>query len=169
MGRYKNSCIGKGIGTSPQLSLENQEYENKIFEIEEKKSLSDYKNVNNISNNGFDIKLMTFEENKNKIENYLLNLNNEKGKSKAKFFIEVLGYSNNNSKQFYDNLIDSIKNKIAIKIVKTEYGEVREFHEKIKSISGKYEYANIVIVVQKDNGKTSYRFITAYPDKKGDN
>ncbi len=94
MGRYKNSCIGKGIGTSPQLSLENQEYENKIFEIEEKKSLSDYKNVNNISNNGFDIKLMTFEENKNKIENYLLTLNNENGKSKAKFFIEVLGLSN---------------------------------------------------------------------------
>lgn len=61
----------------------------------------------------------------------------------------IRGYSKNNSKQFYDNLIDSIKNKSSIKIVKVEYGEVREFHEKIKSISGKYEYANIVIIVQK--------------------
>ena len=36
MGRYKNSGIGKGIGTSPQLSLENQEYENKVNELEGK-------------------------------------------------------------------------------------------------------------------------------------
>ena len=35
MGRYYNSGIGKGIGTSSQISLDNQEYENKVSEIEE--------------------------------------------------------------------------------------------------------------------------------------
>lgn len=37
MGRYYTSKIGKGIGTEPQTSLENQEYENKVREIEENK------------------------------------------------------------------------------------------------------------------------------------
>ena len=37
MGRYKNSGIGKGIGTSPQTTLENQEYENKVYELEKSK------------------------------------------------------------------------------------------------------------------------------------
>lgn len=36
MGRYKNSGIGKGIGTSPQTTLENLEYESKVHELEEK-------------------------------------------------------------------------------------------------------------------------------------
>ena len=36
MGRYYNSGIGKGIGTSPQTTLQNQVYENKVKEIEEK-------------------------------------------------------------------------------------------------------------------------------------
>ena len=35
MGRYKNSGLGKGIGTSPQINLENEEYENKIIKIHE--------------------------------------------------------------------------------------------------------------------------------------
>ena len=30
MGRYYNSGIGKGIGTSPQTTLQNQLYENKV-------------------------------------------------------------------------------------------------------------------------------------------
>jgi len=47
MGRYRNSGIGKGIGTSPQTTLENQEYENKVKEIEEK---LETKNENTQSN-----------------------------------------------------------------------------------------------------------------------
>ena len=35
MGRYYNSGIGKGIGTSPQTTLQNQLYENKVKELEE--------------------------------------------------------------------------------------------------------------------------------------
>lgn len=49
MGRYRNSGIGKGIGTSPQLSLENQEYENKVHELEEKLQNEEKSNDKTIS------------------------------------------------------------------------------------------------------------------------
>lgn len=50
MGRYLKTDIGKGIGTSPQITLENQEYENKVNEIEENeenKQINDKQIVNN--------------------------------------------------------------------------------------------------------------------------
>ena len=37
MGRYYNSGIGKGIGTSPQTSLQNQVYENKVKRLKKMK------------------------------------------------------------------------------------------------------------------------------------
>ena len=43
MGRYYNSGIGKGIGTSPQTTLQNQVYENKVKEIEDNENS---KNIN---------------------------------------------------------------------------------------------------------------------------
>lgn len=49
MGRYKNTGIGKGIGTSPQLSLENQEYENKVHDLEEKLQNEEKSNDKTIS------------------------------------------------------------------------------------------------------------------------
>lgn len=55
--------------------------------------------------------------------------------------------------------------KIPYIITKTNYGEVYEFNEKIRSISGGFEYARIIAAVQKGNGKTTYRIITCYPDK----
>ena len=157
MGRYYNSVIGKGIGTSPQTTLQNQVYENKVKEIEENK---------NLNLDTFDINKFSYSDSQAKIENYLLNLENEKGKSKAKFFIEILGYSKNNPKEFFDNISNALDGKKPTRIENTNYGEVREFHEKIKGLNGKYGYANIVVVVQKDNGKVTYRIITAYPDKK---
>ena len=157
MGRYYNSGIGKGIGTSPQTTLQNQVYENKVKEIEENK---------NLNLDTFDINKFSYSDSQAKIENYLLNLENEKGKSKAKFFIEILGYSKNNPKEFFDNISNALNGKKPTRIENTNYGEVREFHEKIKGLNGKYGYANIVVVVQKDNGKVTYRIITAYPDKK---
>ena len=157
MGRYYNSRIGKGIGTSAQTTLENQEYESKVKEIEENKKLNSEK---------FDINKFSYGDSQAKIENYLLNLENEKGRSKAKFFIEILGYSKNNPREFFDNISNALDGKKPARIENTSFGEVREFHEKIKGLNGKYEYANIVVIVQKDNRKVTYRIITAYPDKK---
>ncbi len=170
MGRYKNAGIGVGIGTSPQTALENNEYENKVHALEGKlsklKAKQETKKSKTEDTKSLNESNFPFEESKNKIDNYLLNTENEQGQSKARFFIEVLGYSKSNGKQLFDNLVNAIKDKVPTRIENTKFGEVREFHEKIKAINGKYEYANIVIVVQKDNGKTTYRFITAYPDKK---
>jgi hypothetical protein len=168
MGRYYNSGIGKGVGTSPQTTFENQEYENKVKEIEEnnKNENEEKTNTSNLNNDKFDINKFSYSDSQTKIENYLLNLENEKGKSKAKFFIEDLGYSKNNPKEFFDNISNALVGKKPTRIENTNFGEVREFHEKIKGLNGKYEYANIVVIVQKDNGKVTYRIITAYPDKK---
>lgn len=160
MGKYNNSHIGKAIGTSPQLTLENQEYENKVESLETNKQISDS------INEQFDTNNFSYIDSKGKIENYLLNISNDKGSSKANFFIETLGYSKSNPKELFDNIQEALNGKIPTRIEITIYGEVREFHEKIKSKKGKYEYANIVVVVQRDNGKISYRIITAYPDKK---
>lgn len=44
MGRYKNSGIGVGIGTSPQTALENNEYENKVHALERKLKSSTIEN-----------------------------------------------------------------------------------------------------------------------------
>lgn len=49
MGRYRNSGIGKGIGTSPQTTLENLEYENKVHELEEKLQNEEKSNDKTIS------------------------------------------------------------------------------------------------------------------------
>ena len=103
-----------------------------------------------------------------KIEVYLLNKNHPVGGSKAKFFIDHLGYSKDNPKQFFNAIYLAIDGKIPTKERDTAHGHVLEFHEKIKSISGKYYEANIVVSIQKDHGKLTYRIITAYPDKKGE-
>lgn len=89
-----------------------------------------------------------------------------RGGTKAKFFIETLGYSKSNSKEFYDNLAEAIDKKIPSKVTRTQYGIVCEFREKIKGVNGKYEYANIIASIQKDDGKEKYRILTVYPGKK---
>ena len=40
------------------------------------------------------------------------------------------------------------------------------FEKKIKGVNGKYEYANIIASIQKDDGKEKYRILTVYPGKK---
>ena len=72
MGRYRNSGIGKGIGTSPQTSLESQEYENKVYELEEKNTTlnNEFNNTETINENNF-----PFEFSENKYEKYLFDLN----------------------------------------------------------------------------------------------
>ena len=77
-----------------------------------------------------------------------------------------MGYSKSNSKEFYDNLAEAIDKKIPSKVTRTQYGIVCEFREKIKGVNGKYEYANIIASIQKDDGKEKYRILTVYPGKK---
>ena len=154
MGRFKKIGGVSGTSGSPQLSIFNSEHDAKVKELESKLSF----NSNELS----------YSESKIKIETYLLNKNHPVGGSKAKFFIDYLGYSKDNPKQFFNAIYLAIDGKIPTKERDTAHGHVLEFHEKIKSISGNYYETNIVVSIQKDHGKLTYRIITAYPDKKGE-
>lgn len=154
MGRFKKIGGVSGTSGSPQLSIFNSEHDAKVKELESRLSF----NSNELS----------YAESKIKIENYLLNKNHPVGGSKAKIFIDYLGYSQDDPKQFFNAIYLAIDGKIPTKERDTTHGYVLEFHEKIKSISGKYYEANIVVSIKKNHGELIYRIITIYHDKKGE-
>lgn len=104
-----------------------------------------------------------------KMQDYLLNLNHPIGKSKAKYFIETLGYSKNDGLLLHKNIVTSIIGKKPIKTVKTPHGLKHEFHTKITGVNGKIVDTKIVTIIQKDNNKIKYKIITVYPNKKEEN
>ena len=159
MGRYKKTGLFVGTSGAGQRSFENYEYEDKVKELEEK---------DEYNRKEFDKNELSYDLSKSKLENYLLNINHPVGGSRAKFFINVLGYTHDKPKQLFDNVSDAINGKIPVKDTTTKYGRVLEFHEKIKSISGEYKEVNIVVSIQKDRGAEKYRIITIYPGKKGE-
>ena len=114
MGRYKNSGIGKGIGTSPQTTLENQEYENKIHGLESGNNTATFVNVNETN--------FPFTESADKYEKYLLDVNHKKGGSKAKFLMEILEYKSGDGKNYIKRfwMKSRINNLIMLKILTME-------------------------------------------------
>ena len=60
-----------------------------------------------------------------------------------------------------------MKGKTPSKTEITPYGTKHTFHTILKGKNGKHVSANVVVVVQKNNKRLTYRIITAYPDKKG--
>ncbi len=103
---------------------------------------------------------------KKKIEAYLLNESHPKGGPKAKFMKEVLGYSKEDSKLFHNNVVSAIKDKVPSKTETTQYGTKHTYHIKLIGKNGNEISANVVVVIQKDNGRTTYKIVTVYPDKK---
>lgn len=101
-----------------------------------------------------------------KMKNYLLNINHPQGGPKAKFFIETLGYSSNDGRLLFENIVKSIINKNPIKTENSEHGKRLTFEVKLRGKSGVYIKANVVTVLQQDNGKMTYRIITAFPGRK---
>lgn len=106
--------------------------------------------------------------NKKKTESYLLNVNHPIGGSKAKFMKEVLGYDKTDSKLFHKNIISAIIGKNPNKTTKTEYGLKHQFNVKLIGKGGKSIKANVTIIVQKDNGRKTYKLITVHPGKRED-
>lgn len=104
---------------------------------------------------------------KKKTEGYLLNAEHPKGGSKAKFMKDVLGYSQADSRSFHKKVVDSITNKTPSKTVNTPYGIRHTYNTELIGKTGGKIKANVVVVVQKDNGRITYKIITVYPDKKG--
>lgn len=104
---------------------------------------------------------------KKKTEGYLLNPSHPKGGAKAKFMKDVLGYSQSDSKAFHKNVVDSLIGKTPTKSETTPFGIKHTYNTKLKEKNGQSVSANVVVVIQKDNNRTTYKIVTVYPDKKG--
>ena len=103
---------------------------------------------------------------KKKTEGYLLNPNHPIGASKAKFMKEILGYSQEDSRLFHKNVVSAIIGKTSTKSEQTQYGIKYTYNTILQGKNGKAISANIVVVIQKDNERTTYKIVTVYPDKK---
>lgn len=104
---------------------------------------------------------------KKKTEEYLLNTNHPKGCSKAKFMKDILGYLQSDSKLFHKNVVKSIIGKIPDKSEVTPFGIKYTYKTKLIGKNNESVSANIVVVIQKDNDRVTYKIVTVYPDKKG--
>ena len=99
-----------------------------------------------------------------KTEGYLLNPNHPVGAAKAKFMKDVLGYSQSDSKLFHKNVVSSIMGKTPTKTETSKFGVKHTYKTKLISKNGNSVTANVVVVIQKDNGRTTYKIVTVYPD-----
>ena len=102
-----------------------------------------------------------------KIEGYLLNEAHPIGGSKARFMHAVLGYSQSDAKLFHEAVVSSILNEAPTKTEDTPYGTKYTFHVKLSGKVGNLVSANVVVVIQRDNGRSDYKIVTVYPDKRG--
>ena len=155
MGKTRNSGLGFGTGSSPQGNIFQGNAEEKIKRI-----------ADDIKTSKFDASLLSFDESKKKYDAYLLNLDHPEGGSKAKFLKETLGYQSGDSEKLHNAIKEAIDGKIPNSVEKTNYGTKYNFDVSLKGNNGKYESANVTIVVQNDNGKTIWRIITIVPGKK---
>lgn len=99
-----------------------------------------------------------------KFVEYLLNTNHPEGSSKAKFFNDTLGYNQDNSKKLFDSIVKSIKGVNPTKTITTPYGVKHNFKVEIEGAKGIKTKANVVVVVQKDKRRITYKIVTVYPD-----
>ncbi len=154
MGKTSKSGLGIGVGTSPQGSITQSEFDNKVNEL-----TSDEPEP-------FDSSKLDYEESKSKYDGYLLKLDHLDGGSKAKFLKDVLGYKMGDGKLLHNAIGEAINGKLPNVVERTQFGLKYTFNTRIKGKDGVYKSANVVVVVQKDNGKTTWRTITLWPDKK---
>ena len=101
-----------------------------------------------------------------KIKDYLLNLNHPIGGTKAKFLQDVLGYNAQDSRLFYNNIVNAIVKRVPNETIKTEYGIKHVYNTKLVGKYSKSISVNIVVIVQKDKGRVTYKIVTVYPDHK---
>lgn len=154
MGKTSKSGLGIGVGSSPQGGITQSDFDDKVREL-----TSDEPKP-------FDSSKFDYEESDPKYDGYLLNLDHPDGGSKAKFLKDVLGYKTGNGKLLHNAIGEAINGKLPNVVERTKFGLKYTFNTKIKGKDGAYKSANVVVVVQNDNGKTTWRTITLYPDKK---
>lgn len=154
MGKTIKSGLGIGVGSSPQGSITQSDFDNKVKEL--------------ISNEPkpFDSSKFDYKESEPKYDGYLLKLNHVDGGSKAKFLKDVLGYEKGDGKKLHDAIGQAIDGKIPNKVKNTEFGTKYNFDVRLKGKDGNFHSTNVTVVVQNDNGKTTWRLITLTPGKK---
>lgn len=155
MGKTSKSGLGVGTGSSPQGSLSQGNVDSKVKELTKKLK-------------PFDSTLFSYQESIPKYDGYLLNLDHSIGGSKAKFLKEALGYKTGDGFKLHMAIGQAINGKIPSKVETTPFGTKYNFNAKLKGNDGKYHSANVTIVVQNDNEKTTWRIITLTPGKKTD-
>ena len=101
-----------------------------------------------------------------KTQGYLLNINHPQGATKARFMRDVLGYTDKDSKVFHENVVKAIINREPNKTVQTQYGVKHTYKTMLFGKTGNSVSANVVVIVQKDKKRITYKIITVYPDKK---
>ena len=174
MGRVRNAGIGVGTSGSPQCDIMQETVDNKIEELISDIKLNDIKQetidvkIDELTKNikPFDSSKFDYKESLPKYDGYLLNLDHSDGGSKAKFLKEVLGYEKGDGELLHSAISDAINNKYPDEIENTKFGTKYTFRIKIKGKNGRYEFANVIVVVQNDKGKTTWRIITLYPGEK---
>ena len=57
---------------------------------------------------------------------------------------------------------------IPIKSETTQYGIKYTNKIKLDGINGKNKSANVIVVIQKDDKRSTFKIVTVFPDKKGD-
>lgn len=154
MGKTSNSGLGIGVGSSPQGSITQSEFDNKVNDLMSSEPKP------------FDSSNFDYTESEPKYDGYLLDLNHKNGGSKAKFLKDVLGYEKGDGRKLHDAIGKAIDGKIPDSIENTQYGIKHNYKVKLTAKDGSSHIANVTIVVQNDNGKTTWRLITITPDKK---
>lgn len=101
-----------------------------------------------------------------KTTGYLLNPDHPKGGAKARFMRDVLGYKQNDAREFHKHIVDSIKGRAPSKSEETPYGTKHTYHTELVGKDGMKVKANVVVVIQKDKGRKTCKIVTVYPDKK---
>ena len=77
-----------------------------------------------------------------------------------------MGYKQGDGEKLHNAIADAINGKLPNVVTKTNFGVKYTFNIKIRGNDGNYNSANVVVVVQNDKGKVTWRTITLYPGKK---
>jgi len=89
------------------------------------------------------------------------------GGAKARFMRDVLGYSQSDSHLFHKNVAASLVGKTPSKTERTPYGTKHTYRTKIIGKNGDAVSAKVVVVIQKDNGRTTYKIVTVLSRQEG--
>jgi hypothetical protein len=77
-----------------------------------------------------------------------------------------LGHCQGDGVKLHQAICNAIDGKTPDVVKNTSFGIKYNFNKKIEGKDDKYHSANVTIVVQNDNGKTTWRLITLIPGKK---